>query len=570
MSSSFVASFHDEARRGARSRTPQDTRPYTSGVSRTLLVGFDGATLGLCDRWMGEGGMRTLAAIMDRGCSGMLRSTIPHNSAVAWTSLSTGANPGRHGIFDFVLPRPGGYGYRVATRQDRHVPALWNYASEAGARVAVVNIPMTFPAEPVNGIMVSGMDAPGLDERAVHPPGLLQELRRVGGDYRIMSKAAHAAEAGDFELAGRELIEVLEARSRFVRGVAGGRDADLVMVNFEPTDGSHHFFWQHLDPAHPRHDPRLGARFGGTIARVYEACDRELGRLIETYDPDNVLVVSDHGGGPSSDWVLFMNDWLVSCGFLAPAARRSASLGQRLYALAKKRLSVPARQALQPVFGRLLERAKDAALFGDFEWPASRAYAHMQPAVRLNMAGREPLGTVTERDRDATLDEIAAAARAARLPSGEAMFPAAYRAEEVYAGNAPGGPDLVLELAPGLHIRSRNTTGRPGFARRLSDLGMYLPSGVHTRWGMFAAAGSGVERLGRQPECDILQVAPSVLALMGVPMPPLDGEPFPFVTPRPDASRTTCAGTGRAYGEDLTAAEEAEVMDRLRGLGYVD
>ena len=158
-------------------------------MPRTLVVGFDGALLDLCDRWIADDRMPALASIFERGVSGGLRSVTPYNSAVAWSSLVTGTNPGRHGVFDFVLPVRGGYGYRVATRLDRRTPAIWNYASDAGARVAVVNIPMTFPAEDVNGVMVSGMDAPGLDERAVHPSDHLAELRRIAPDYRIMSKA---------------------------------------------------------------------------------------------------------------------------------------------------------------------------------------------------------------------------------------------------------------------------------------------------------------------------------------------------------------------------------------------
>src|SRR5437870_4822210 len=158
-------------------------------MARTLVVGFDGATIDLCDRWVAEGRMPTLSSICRDGASGRLRSTIPPNSAVGWTSLCTGANPGRHGMYDFVLPRREGYGYRVATREDRRTPALWNYSSAAGARCAVVNIPMTFPAENVNGVMVSGMDAPRLDERAVHPDGFLSQLNRMAPGYRIVSKA---------------------------------------------------------------------------------------------------------------------------------------------------------------------------------------------------------------------------------------------------------------------------------------------------------------------------------------------------------------------------------------------
>ena len=537
-------------------------------MSRTLVVGFDGATLDLCDRWVGEGRMETLSAIYRDGASGRLRSTIPPNSAVGWTSLSTGTNPGRHGMYDFVLPRRDGYGYRVATRMDRRTPALWNYASDAGARVAVVNIPMTFPAETITGVMVSGMDAPGLDERAVHPPGFLQRMGHIAPDYRIVSKALTAANASNFELAERELIGVVRTRSEFVRELARPRDLDLVMVNLEATDGAQHFFWEFLDASHPRHDRRTSARFGETIAKVYEACDEELGRLIATYDPDTVFVVSDHGGEPSSDWVLFMNDWLIHTGLLRVVPSTYASVGRRLYGLARKRMSVPARRALRPWLGPVLERAKGAALYGDVDWSRSRAYAHMQPAVRLNLAGREPRGAVQAAEREAVLDEVASHAGQLRLPSGEPAFTAIHRAEEIYAGGAPGGPDLIMELAHGLHLRFRNTTGKPGHLLRVGDLGMYLPSGLHDREGVVAAAGAGISRAGRVGDCDIHQVAASVLAVMGVSAPALDGEPFDFVSRGFHSAGAVRVTNTR--GSNLSRAEEAEVIERLRALGYVD
>lgn len=538
-------------------------------MPRTLIVGFDGATLELSERWMAEDRMPHLRALRQDGAYGILRSTLPYNSAVAWTTLSTGVSPGRHGIFDFVLPRRHEYGYRVATREDRRVPALWNLASDAGARVAVVNIPMTFPAEPVHGVMVSGMDAPRLEARSVHPAGYLEQLLRLCPDYRIVSKAALRASRGDFDGAERELVDVVSARGRFVQAIARPRDMDLVMVNLEATDGAQHFFWQHHDPAHPRHDPDAASRWGDAIGRVYEATDRELGLLIEAYDPDTVIVVSDHGGGPTSDWVLFLNDWLAAEGLLDVAPKRVVGVGRRLYGLARNRLSVPMRRALRPVFGRMLERAKGAALYGDVVWSRSTAYAHMEPAIRLNLAGREPEGSV-QRDRAAeALAQVVDRGRALRLPSGDPAFSEVVPASSAYVGDAPGGPDVLLDIWPGLHIRSRNTSSRPGFVHRLADLDMYLPSGVHTRLGMVVAAGAGISRDGPVEAGDIDQVAASVLAVMGVPAPVLDGEPFGFVSA--DLQRTDePLGPRDAGGTQFSEEEEQEVLDRLRGLGYVD
>jgi predicted AlkP superfamily phosphohydrolase/phosphomutase len=536
-------------------------------MPRTLLVGFDGANLDLAERWMAEGRMPNLAGLCRDGSFGTMRSTYPYNSAVAWTSLSTGASAGRHGIFDFVLPGGKDYRLRVATREDRRVPALWNYASDSGARVGIVNIPETFPAEPVNGVLVSGMDAPRLDERAVYPGGFLEQLRRMGPDYRILSNAALMARKGDFDSAERELVDTLLARSRFVSELARPRDLDLVMVNLEATDGAHHFFWQHHDPTHPRYDPGASRRWGDTIARVYETTDRELGRLIDSYAPDTVFVVSDHGGGPSNDWILFMNDWLAVEGFLRVGG--SSSITRRLYGELRGRLPVSIRRTLRGLAGGAVDRARESALYGDVDWSRSRAYAQMQSGVRLNLAGREPQGIVGEPEREAVLQELSEKAAELALPTGEPAFTEVLRPEELYAGNAPGGWDLILELTPGLLIRSRNTSSKPGALHRLQYIGTYVPSGVHTPVGMVAAAGTGVERRERAGEFDIHQVAPSVLAVMGVPAPTLDGKPFDFVTSR-FVSTGAPVDSSQATGSDLKQQEEEEVLERLRGLGYVD
>src|SRR2546426_4473498 len=124
-----------------------------AAAPRTLVVGFDGATLEMCDRWRAQGRMPVLDGLMAEGSWARMRSVFPFNSAVAWTTLVSGVSPGRHGIFDFVLPRENQYSLRVATGDDRRVPAVWTHASNWGARGGGINIPMTFPAAPVNGVL---------------------------------------------------------------------------------------------------------------------------------------------------------------------------------------------------------------------------------------------------------------------------------------------------------------------------------------------------------------------------------------------------------------------------------
>jgi predicted AlkP superfamily phosphohydrolase/phosphomutase len=432
---------------------------------------------------------------------------------------------------------------------------------------------MTFPAEPVNGVMVSGMDAPSLGPRAVHPANLLERMAKTAPDYRIMSKAYLRAEHGDWEGVERELTTVMVARSRFVAELARPRDLDLLVVNLEATDGAQHFFWQHADPSHPRHDPHAPRTLADALPRVYQATDRELGLLLDAFEPDTVLVVSDHGGGPSNDWILFVNDWLAAEGFLTLRSSARATAVRRAYAGAMKRMSVPLKRRLRPVAGRFIERAKGLALYGDVDWRSSKAYGTVQGMVRLNVRGREPEGILSPEEVALEVSSLEERARAGRFPDGSHLFAAVAPGHSVYGEGSSLGPDLVVEPQQGTEVRGRNTSARPGFLVRLSDIGAYYPSGVHTPVGMVVAAGSGVREAGPMPESDIHQVAGAVLAVMGVPAPPLDAAPLAMVTSPAVESTTGSILPSAQQPSDSTALtedEETTVLERLRGLGYVD
>ena len=499
-------------------------------MSRTLVVSLDGATLDLVQRWRGEQRMPSLGSVMQDGSFAPMRSTFPFNSAVAWTSMATGVTAGRHGIYDFFLLRDGEYGLRPATTGDRLVPAVWTIASQADARVAVINVPVTYPAEKSQGIMVSGMDSPALDERAVAPAGYLEELRRVSPDYVVISRAARAATQGDFAGVEHQLVTTLRARTAVALALAAPRDLDLLILNLEATEKSHHFFWQHHDPSHPRHDPRVESKWKDAIGRVYQAVDAELGRLLDAFGPDTVFVVSDRGAGPSKDWILFMNDWLAAEGFMDIAPARRRTLLRRVHRAAVRGLSVPVRRKLRSVVGGSVERAKDTSLYGGVDWSRTRMYAQLRSAVRINLAEREPRGIVREADGDGLLAELATRARELRLPTGETLFTDVQRGSEVYPGGAPGGPDLVMYLSHGFQVKGRNLSAKPGFLHRPDMAGAYQPSGVHTDVGMVVAAGSGVARRGLTQETDIRQTAPSILAAMGIEFDGFDLGPFPFMS----------------------------------------
>jgi predicted AlkP superfamily phosphohydrolase/phosphomutase len=158
-------------------------------LTRVLVIGLDGVPLELIRSWAQDGKLPVLKSVMDEGVVGPLRSTIPPISAPAWSSFMTGKNPGKTGIYDFLYRRNGSYGFSPNDASRRDGRSLWNILSAENKRVGVLNVPMSYPVEPVNGFMISGWMTPYMAQDFVYPPHLLGELEAEVGHYRIYPSA---------------------------------------------------------------------------------------------------------------------------------------------------------------------------------------------------------------------------------------------------------------------------------------------------------------------------------------------------------------------------------------------
>src|SRR5437016_4808592 len=309
---------------------------------------------------------------MQRGTWGRLRSTVPPATFPAWTSLVTGVNPGRHGIFDFSARVPGTYRVRFVNGSHRRAPALWTRFSAAGRRVAVLTVPATYPPEPVAGVMVSGFDSPlatAIDGSFVHPRALYGEIQGLVGRLPFADFQEVDTGPGWHADALARLLDGIERRTTLARTLLVRERWDAFMVVFGESDTVAHHFWRFHDRRSPRHAP---SPFGDAVRHVYEALDAAIGTLLAAAPPDaTVAVVSDHGSGGAGDRVVHLNRRLAECGLLAfrPAATDGLVAGLRSAALR----AVPVR--LQ---GRLLRHMPAAAgrleglhRFGGIDWPGT-------------------------------------------------------------------------------------------------------------------------------------------------------------------------------------------------------
>src|SRR2546426_5684380 len=285
---------------------------------RLLIVGLDAATFDLICPWIAEGKLPNLAALMKDGAWGRLASILPPITPAAWTSFMTGKNPGKHGIFHFVETEHGGYAMNYANATSRRSPTIWKLLNDAGYSVGTMNIPFTYPPEPLDGFQISGLDTPSESSPFIHPPSLRQELEdhmvKVLHDIRYLGFMS-TDERRDQVLAEMEKLDGQWIAAALY--LLEKHPQDVMMFVFMSIDTVQHYFWQYMDRNHFLYDPKAEPRFGSAVRQVYERLDAVTGRIIEKLPNDTtVFVVSDHGGGPVVDRTVFLNRYLHQLGLL--------------------------------------------------------------------------------------------------------------------------------------------------------------------------------------------------------------------------------------------------------------
>lgn len=495
-------------------------------MGKVCIIGLDGGSLELIERWADV--LPNLRRLMTEGSVGVLRSTIPPVTSPAWNCMISGCNPGKVGVYGFFREDNGRF--RTTNYRDQAVPAMWDLIGDAGRRVGVVNVPVTYPPNAVNGFMIAGgLFSPMYREVRFTYPGELQEvIDRVAGGYEVMPII-------DLGIPGKErhyLTEIrrhIERQTRAVEHLLRTEPWDFFMYVLFVTDPAQHYFWRYMDPSHPLHDARGGARFGDAIQTIYCSADKALGRFLATLPPDTtVLVVSDHGFGPMYGYFL-VNEWLRREGFLTlrpgSGAERGPGLLLRLRSQVLRRLDprmirLVLRWAPRGLLQRFtiggLAASEFDSVTANVDWSETVAYGGLSGGgnIRINLAGREPHGSVRPEEYEAVREKITARLLNLCGPNGHPVVTKVYRREELYQGPyVDRAPDLLFVIDD-CHYDQLLRLGGGGEVWTSS----FPRTGWHGLRGIFVAHGPQV-KAGRLPDLRLIDVAPTVLHLMGMSVP---------------------------------------------------
>jgi predicted AlkP superfamily phosphohydrolase/phosphomutase len=468
-----------------------------------------------------------------------------------------------HGVFSPFIKNPSSYGVRAMSGLDVRTRPIWDLLTEAGGRSLVVNVPTTYPPEPLIGAMITGMLTPGSASEFTFPTSLKQELLTEIPDYVIEPgrDADKLASAAEFRKAN-------DGHERATHFMLRQGDWDFLMVVFSILDRAQHAFWADMDPAHPRHDPKTPPEFRNFIRETYEWLDGAIGRLIEKLPVDcRVLIVSDHGFCAELMEVR-VNEALAAAGLLTfKSGRRVGAALKSLKGKVERRLTTGPE-------GNLLERKVHygEAFLDEIDWKRTRAYFAQDKGVWVNLKGHEPQGIVAGDDFDRVAEEARKALGELMREDGGRVFQTVMRRDEAFKGRyADRLPDVVMIPSRDEYVYNE----RPSYGQVIVPADS--TTGTHARNGIFIAWGTGI-RSGSRPEqqLNLRDVGPTALYSLGCSL-PVDTDGRLITEIFTDAVEPSFEGsayrdwdpeapTGAAYDE----GEEAALRDRLRALGYIE
>jgi len=499
------------------------SQPRSTSPGPVILLGVDGGSWNAIRELWSRGQLPHLAALAGRGLSAQLQP-VAHASPVIWTSIATGVKPSRHGIQGFTVRTPSGEA--PVSSVDRRVPALWNMASTAQLRVALLGWWASWPAETVNGIVVSDRLFRE-DEGRFYPPDLdptlLTELSRP--DDRA-ERADDVVTRGDRVLAS---ISLQLASEGF----------DLLMLYLRSVDIESHHHWKYFRPRgfETEVDELSLQRFGSRIPDAYAEVDAVLGELVARAPSDtNFFVLSDHGfqasKGERYRIQLHLDRVLEHLGFLVQEDERIDPVESI------------ARTWSSPPFTRT-----KLIRFYPFERPDEEARPAAPEATRHRLEA--DLGRITYEDGSP-----------------------AFRFRDLEANERSRGGDMVVIVRYQGVSRTLYLDGQPipDAIGRIEEI-----SGTHSRSteGVFLAAGPDIDPRADLVKIHSLDITPTLLYALGLPVAEdFDGRARTEIF-RPQFRDRFPLQTIPTWGvlearDSLDSQSDEELLEELRALGYLN
>lgn len=485
-----------------------------STTRSVMVVGLDGATWDVLQYWMDRGDLPNIQELVKNGTRGILESVVPPVTAPAWKCYSTGKNPGKLGVYWWVnfdgeegrLIPPSAYSFKSKD--------VWDYIGEEGIRTAIINMPTTYPPKPVNGVMVSGFGTPlekdfDYDQPYTYPREKQHELEdKYGYEVGIPNPRGFQKKK-----LGRKVIELIHQRFNLAEDLVNSEDYGFINVTIFYINVLQHYFGK-----------------DEVVKKAWKTIDSRIGDLLR--EDMNFIIISDHGT-TSIKKSIAINNWLIEKGYLklkkdfGDNIKKMEDAAGRLFGLQGKCLfgtTLEVQYLLGRALGMILPDSLTRRWVGmmgnvptqmldlKIDWVNSLAVGLGQGPIYLNP---EKVGDY-EGFRKKIIEEL----KKIRDPeTGEEIFEEVFEKETLYSGgHLNSAPDIVLLPKKGYEIYG-------GITRDVfHDKRIGWTTGNHPN-GIFLAHGPDVRKGTEIEDARIIDVAPTILHMMGIRVPEdMDGK----------------------------------------------
>jgi predicted AlkP superfamily phosphohydrolase/phosphomutase len=509
---------------------------------RVFLFGVDGLTFRVLHPLMGRGLLPNFQRLQREGVEGILKSTTPPVTPPAWTSISTGLSPARHGVYDFWDYEQSEQGpHAMVMTHRRGGKAIWNILSEWGKRVIVANVPMTYPPEPVNGIMLSGYMAPDMSAHVTYPASFQEVLLELVPEYQIdLHPAVSCGQTGNLTA---EVIDMTKHRIAMQRLLLK-EEWDFFFLAHMGADRIQHMRWDEL------------MTFKTQEVEYYQLLDESLGLVLAALAPDDLLmVVSDHGF-QGARRKFYIQEYLHRHGWLRmkdESARQQAEMiGTIRAAIRTLKLQKIARRVFRQLRRKgIMEMEKEhhPARLPDLDWTKARAWI---PSSSGALAGYADIffdATVSEEEIQQLQNDLCSL----RDPdNGQLLITEAHR-ESAYGRGSFAPKERHLIVQTGENTTLPTELGRRSLWETRGTNGRGVSSGVHHPEGVLYLYGTGVKHGASIAPTHVYDIVPTILARMGVSLPDeLEGKVIADAFAQPASHSTT--------------AQDSIVMQKLKKL----
>lgn len=472
-------------------------------MAKILIIGLDGVTFKLLDPWIKEEYLPTFKKLKDKGCYAYLKSCLPTVTPTAWTSITTGKNPGKHGIFDFQKI-DFNYNSKIYLSNDKRSYEIWDYLIDK--KSIIINLPYSYPPKRINGIMMSGMLTPDKTSNFIIPSKFKKDILDKFPDYSFeLDWILYRGRINRFK---EDLMALTDKRIKLFYYFIE-KEWDFYFFVFIEPDRAQHILWSDL-----------------SLKKYFKYIDYKLNEILKKIERKkiNLFLISDHGFARVYKKI-HINDFLKNEGYLALKSKKSIkkligkikTISENIlkflssFSILQKILNYIPMELIKYTVKPLLENGSNFC--EDIDWKNTKVFMYGTGQILINTKNRFAEGIVSDEEYEDLRQHIKNKLESLKDPeTGKKVIHKVFKKEEIYSGKfLKDGPDLIIFPQKGYIV---SATLKGAIFEKLD-----FKRGDHDLDGIFIGYGPDIKSGYNLGEISIFDIAPTILYMLGSPIP---------------------------------------------------